>query len=1093
MPTLELKPTHKAVVTYYESLADFARLGVQHESAVRSAFHELLDHCARQFNWKLVPEFAIHRKGQADAKADGALLDYYNLNHGIWEAKDSADDLEKEIKHKFQAGYPKRNILFWQPDRAVLFQNGERFNEADLSKPAELVHILKLFMEFALPAIAEWGKAAEEFKDRVPQIGASLKKLIETERQTNKKFIGAFDDFCALCRGSLNPNISLEAIEEMLIQHILTERIFRKIFTNVDFMQRNVIAQEIEKVVAALNSRVFNRDDFAKSLEHFYGAIENAAATITDFHDKQTFLNTVYERFFQGFCVKVADTHGIVYTPQPLVNFMVASVEYILKSVFGKTLGDRDVHVLDPFTGTGNFVVNLMRRIPKSALPYKYANELHCNEIMLLPYYVASMNIEHAYYAATGKYEAFEGVCLVDTFQTINGKMAYYGGNEKHEQQDMEIGFNPENTKRINRQKAAPIRVVIANPPYNAGQVDENDNNKNRKYPELDRRVSATYGEASDATLLRKLADPYVKAIRFATDRIGETGLVCFVNNNSFVTEKTFDGMRKELVKDFDEIYILDLGGNVRKNPKLSGTTHNVFGIQVGVSINLFVRLPKAKSRRARHKTRIYYHAVGRDWRKEEKYQFLETKADLSGVEWQKLAPDDRGNWITNDTDEEFEGFLPIGSKDAKAGMSVPTLFRTYSLGVSTNRDNVVYDFDAKRLAKRIERFVDDYNAELLRWQKKGRPANIDEFLQTDRVKWSETLKRHLSDEREAYFSDKHIRRSVYRPFCLMWLYYDTMLNDRPGAFVEYFPAKVKENVNRLIAVNLSPERTFCCHCSDTIPSKDVAGGFGSPSYCFPFLTYSEAGKHKQDNITLKARTLFQIFYDDDSITAADIFHYVYAVLHYPAYRTRFAENLKRDLPRIPFVGCSGGLAAAAISNSTKKTVGGGSQSAGTGQFFPLSAVQTMQGDKQPAHNPKASAKLFHAFADAGKQLADLHVNYESAKEFKLQRIENKQVKLDWRVEAMKLSKDKASLFYNDFLTLSGIPPEVFDYKLGNRSALEWVIDQYRVTRDEQGNIASDPNRMDDEEYIVRLIGQVITVSLETLRLVRELPEITFA
>jgi predicted helicase len=303
--------------------------------------------------------------------------------------------------------------------------------------------------------------------------------------------------------------------------------------------------------------------------------------------------------------------------------------------------------------------------------------------------------------------------------------MAYYGFNERHEQEEMAIGFNPENTKRIKRQKDSPIRVIIANPPYNAGQADENDNNKNRKYPELDRRVSATYGEASDATLLRKLSDPYVKAIRYATDRLVGGGIVCFVNNNSFITEKTFDGMRKELAKDFDEIYVLDLGGNVRKNPKLSGTTHNVFGIQVGVSINLFIRRGNSDYTKKR-RCAIYYHAVGQDWRKEEKYNFLDQKGSVSGVKWKKLKPDDRGNWITNDTDEEFEAFLPIGSKDAKAGMSVLTIFRTYSLGVSTNRDAVAYDFDPKRLAKRIEQFADDYNAELNRWQKKaGQPILI--------------------------------------------------------------------------------------------------------------------------------------------------------------------------------------------------------------------------------------------------------------------------------------------------------------------------------------------------------------------------------
>ncbi|MBI5772458.1 MAG: N-6 DNA methylase [Verrucomicrobia bacterium] len=1059
MPMLALKPTHKSVSAYYDSLAKFARLGIKHETAVRSAFQELLEACARQFDWKLVPEYRIKRKGQADASADGALLDNYGLNHGLWEAKDSDDDLDKEIKHKFSIGYPRQNILFWQPDRAVLYQNSERFYEADLTRADDLVHVLKLFLEFAPPAIAEWEKAVEEFRDKVPQIGARLKELIETERQTNRKFIAEFEGFCSLCRGSLNPNISVEAVEEMIIQHILTERIFRKIFAVADFISRNVIAQEIEKVITALNSRVFSRDDFSRSLEHFYGAIENAAATITDFTEKQTFLNTVYERFFQGFCVKVADTHGIVYTPQPLVGFMVASVEQVLREEFGKSLADKDVHILDPFTGTGNYVVNIMQRIPKAALPHKFAHELHCNEIMLLPYYVASMNIEHAYYEATGKYAPFEGICLVDTFQTINGKMSYHGFSERHEQQDMGIMFNPENTKRINRQRAAPIRVVIANPPYNAGQVNENDNNKNRKYPELDRRVSTTYGEASDATLLRKLSDPYVKAIRYATDRIGGSGIVCFVNNNSFVTENTFDGMRKELAKDFDLIYVLDLGGNVRKNPKLSGTTHNVFGIQVGVSINLFVRRAKTDYSKSRGAT-IRYHAVGADWRKEEKYAFLEKSGSVAGVKWKKLTPDKKGNWITNDTDEEFDTLLPIGSREAKAGTSVPTIFRTYSLGVSTNRDAVAYDFDAKRLAKRVEQFAEDYNAELHRWQKKGRPADVDNFVSYEKIKWSRDLKLKLEREIEISIAAKHICEAIYRPFTKLKLYGENPVVDREGT-IQFFRAKKSLQENRVISLSdVGLRSPFSCLVT-SFPSDLHLCASTDGFQNFPLFTYSEDGKERRDNVLLPALTRFQIFYGDDDITRADLFHYVYAVLHHPAYRKRFAENLKRELPRIPLIAADGSLHAPLQPGETRKV-------------------------------SKKDARVFHAFAAAGKKLADLHVNYESAKEFPLKRVENKEVPLDWRVEAMKLTKDKSAILYNDFLTLEGIPPEVFDYRLGNRSALDWVIDQYRVTRDETGNIASDPNRMDDEEYIVRLLGQVITVSLETQKVVKELPELKF-
>ena len=564
------------------------------------------------------------------------------MRYGLWEAKDTDDDLDKEIKTKFKAGYPRDNILFQEPRRAILYQNSEKLVDADLTKPDQLVHVLDLFFAWRPPEFDEWEKAVEEFKGRVQELGENLARLIRSERQTNARYRTAFAEFLGLCRASLNPNLSENAVEEMVIQHLLTERIFRKVFDIGDFMQRNVIAQQIEKVIEALTSRAFSRDAFVKSLEHFYVAIEQAAETISDFSEKQRFLNTVYEQFFQGFCVKVADTHGIVYTPQPLSVFMVASVEHVLRTEFDTSLAEKDVHIFDPFVGTGNFVVNLMRLIPKSALAHKYREELHCNELMLLPYYVASMNIEHAFWEATGIYEAFEGVCLVDTFETA-----------EEAQRRFEM-FNEANAERVRRQLKAPIKVIIANPPYNAGQTNENDNNKNRRYEEIDRRVRNTYGADSQATLVRKLSDPYVKAIRYASDRIGEAGVVCYVNNDSFVADRTFDGMRKHLAQDFDLIYVLELGGNVRKNPKLSGTTHNVFGIQVGVSVNVFIRLPK-KSRVKRH-AKIYYHAVPVDWRKEQKYDFLKQAGSIAGVKWRRLKPDEKNNWITNGNDGEFAG-----------------------------------------------------------------------------------------------------------------------------------------------------------------------------------------------------------------------------------------------------------------------------------------------------------------------------------------------------------------------------------------------------------------------------------------------------
>jgi len=1017
MKTLNLKPTHKHIKDYYEEISNLSGLGVHHEGAVSPAFSKLLSHCAHQFSQTLIEKQA-KKVDKGTIFIDGAIVDIYNLPHGFWEAKDTDDDLDKEIKKKFEAGYPKNNILFQAPDRIVIYQDKQKTFDEKISKPETLIEGLKIFFEYEAPAIEEWEKAVGEFKFKVRELATVLLGLIEKERQTNKSFIQAFDDFIQLCQETINPNISVKAVEEMLIQHLLTERIFRKVFNNPDFVERNVIAHEIEKVISALTSQFFSRADFLKPLDHFYVAIENTAATIDDFSQKQSFLNTVYEKFFQGFSVKVADTHGIVYTPQPIVKFMVKSVEHILQKEFGRSLSHEGVHIIDPFVGTGNFILWVMREIQHSKLPFKYNNELHCNEVMLLPYYIASMNIEHEYYEVTGKYEPFSGICLVDTFD-INEKKKF-------------SLFTKENTARVKKQQASPIFVVLGNPPYNAGQVNENDNNKNRKYGYIDKQVSNTYGRGSKATLLRKLNDPYVKAIRWASDRIGKEGIVAFVTNSSFITEVTFDGMRKSLEQDFESIYILDLGGNVRKNPKLSGTTHNVFGIQVGVSINLLIK----KKTSASNTAKIFYASTDSLWRKEEKYYFLNEKSNLDNVTWQELVPDAKHNWITAGIDTSFDALIPMGSKEAKSlkELEPGTIFKTFSPGVNTARDAVVYNFDIKALKKRVAQFCDNYNSEIFRYQAKGKPKDIDAFVDYDRVRWSSTLKLDLKRGITAQFDSDSIRTSLYRPFTHQFLYYDPILNERPGLFRTILPDEHSESENRIICINRTGERPFCCLMSNCIPNFVACGGFGSATECFPLFVYSNVGNTHNENITDWALDQFQTHYSDITISKQDIFNYIYAVLHHPKYREKYTANLKRELPRIPF-------------------------------------------------SPK-----FWAFAKAGKTLADIHVNYEAQPEYKLKWIEDIDVKVNYRVDKMTLSKDKTQIIYNDFLTLGGIPPEVFEYRLGNRSALDWIIDQYRVKTDKRSGITNDPNNLDDPQYIIRLIGKVITVSLETMKIVKALP-----
>lgn len=1024
---LSIKPNHKAVREYYASLRSLAEARAQHEGAVAPAFAALLRACASQMGWTLVEQYSIRLK-KGSIRADGALLDSFTLIRGVWEAKDSSDDLATEVRKKFAAGYPADNILFQAPQRIILWQNQRQVIDVDISQPDGLIDALLLFFNYQPPQYLQWDHAVVEFRERVPELAQGVLRLIEREiSEKNQRFIAALERFMALVREAINPNISVSAVEEMLIQHLLTERIFRKVFNNPDFVNRNVIAREIETVIQALTSRSFNRNDFLRELDRFYGAIESTAATIEHFGHKQDFLNTVYENFFQGFSIKVADTHGIVYTPQPIVDFMVRSVEELLRREFNTSLGNAGVHVLDPFVGTGNFLLRVMHEIPRSKLRQKYAEELHCNEVMLLPYYIASMNIEHLYYELTNSYQEFNGICLVDTFE-----LAQVGAGQQ-------LGlFVPENTERVLKQQQQDIFVIIGNPPYNARQVNENDNNKNRKYEIIDQRVAMTYSRDSQATNRNALSDPYVKAFRWASDRIirnGDEGIVAFVTNNSFIDSLAFDGMRKHLAQDFDRLYILDLKGNVRKDSMRNGIPigeqHTVFGLAAMVGISV-VFLIKGKNYNDK---KIFYSTVNFDAKRTEKFVLIENK-NVYDLQWQEISPDKKHTWLTDDLHHDYDNLIPLGNKDTKKGIG-QAIFNQFSNGVKSNRDAWVWNFDPNILSNNIKKTINYYNDHVSRWQRTTDRKSIDDFISIDNtsIGWSRDLKNDVKNGRFTDFTDRKINVSLYRPFTKKFFYLDRILNEEVYQFPSFFPNKQSEN-RVLIVSDKGYRSNFSVFISDTIVDLHALAGVDT-FQCFPYYVYDEDGSNQRENISDWALEHFRQQLGQPSIEKWDIFYYVYGLLHSPHYRERYAANLRRELPRIPIV---------ALAD-------------------------------------------FQALAQAGRELAELHINYESQPEYNLQWLENRDEPLNWRVESMKLSKDRTTLRYNNFLSLAGIPAAAFEYKLGNRSALDWVIDQYRVSTDPRSGITNDPNRHDEPEYIVRLIGKIITVSLKTVEIVARIGE----
>ena len=1012
---LNIKSTHKPIKTFYAELKQYENLGATNETEIRLAFATLLQHYARQNDLTLICEKPLRTPQNTTIYVDGMLTDdVFGLPRGYWEAKDLHDNLVTAVKQKFDSGYPQDNILFTTQERAILYQDGQEVMDVGIADAEAFIRVLYAFFSYEQADVANWERAAVEFKDKVPALGERAAKLIQNEEVTNARFQEAFADFYRHCQAAINPNLSKSAVEEMLIQHLLTERIFRTVFDNPDFTRRNIIAREIENVIDALTWQAYNRSEFLRELNPFYGAIERAAATFIDFSQKQHFLNTVYEQFFQGFSVKVADTHGIVYTPQPIVNFMVKSVSHLLTTEFGRSLSDTGVHIIDPFVGTGNFIVRLVQAIDKTVLKAKYSDELHCNEVLLMPYYIASMNIEHEFYVATTQYQPFDNLCLVDTFDLTTERQLSL--------------FVPENTRRVEKQKQTEMFVVIGNPPYNARQMDENDANKNRKYPELDKQIQETYVQASTATNKTALYDPYVKAIHWALNRIETDGIVAFVTNHNFIDGQAFDGMRKHLPDACDAIYLLDLGGNVRKG---HAGDSNVFDIQVGVSINLFVK----KHQESDGSADIFYNGETAEMSKAATFEFLDACEHVGNINWNSIQPDARHTWLTEGLREDFETFVPMGSKQAKTekGEISGVIFHQFSNGVKTNRDAWAINFTEDTLSENVTRMIDTYNTQTLKWQQQT-AQNVDDFVvyDSEKISWSSGLKQKLISGYIAEFSPERIRQTLYRPFTKSRLYFDRFMAERVYVFPSIFPTPQTETENRVICVpGVGARANFWCYLTSVIPNLVITSI--DPNQCFPFYIYDENGTNRRENITDWALAQFREHYRDANITKWDIFHYTYALLHHPAYREHYQVNLKRDLPHIPY------------------------------------------------------ASKFWEFVEAGSRLADIHIHYEEQPQYKLDLIETPDMPLDWRVAQMKFSKDKTQIKYNDFLTLAGIPAEAFQYRLGNRAALEWVVDQYRIKTDKRSGIINDPNRADDETYIVDLIRKVISVSLETVEIVEKL------
>jgi predicted helicase len=1005
--------------------------GSKNELSIRDPFKDLLNHYADKKNLLLIPELAIMGTRGSKVKPDGTLKNALRLDYGYWESKDEKDSIDEEIDTKIKKGYPLTNIIFEDGQTAILIQHGEVVARVDMNDRNKLDDILNQFISFEHPQVKEFTEALVKFKEDLPNILEALRELMIKQGKTNPGYVEARDKFLEHCREEINPEFTPDDVREMIIQHILTEEIFNAVFDETHFHRENNIARELENVIGTFFTGETRRNTL-EGIKHYYSVISNNARNMADHHEKQKFLKVIYENFYKTYNPKAADRLGVVYTPNEIVNFMIESTDYLLQKHFGKTLADKNVEILDPATGTGTFICDIIDYIPKQYLLYKYKNEIHANEVAILPYYVANLNIEYTYKQKMGYYEEFPNLCFVDTLDNT-GALKYKG------QQVQMFGFSSENASRIKRQNEKKISVIIGNPPYNANQKNENENNKNREYPYVDKRIKDTYIKESTAQKT-KLYDMYARFYRWAMDRVDKNGIIAFITNRSFINSRTFDGFRKCINNDFSECYIIDTKSDVRMNPKIAGTTHNVFGIQTGVALMFLVKKELQEG-----KCKIYYTEMQDEWRKEVKLDWLRDH-ELKTTTFDNITPDKNNNWI-NLADNDFESLLPLANKETKLGNGGKAVFELYSLGIVTARDEWVYDDNKEYLTNKVNFIINAYNKDKNKHKGKSK-EDIRNAIDYS-IKWSRAVKNDLRNGKTFKFNSSLIIDSLYRPFVKKKLYFSKELNE-----MQYQLNQIPFTNNNLICFVTGNRLEFSLIGTNCLPNYAIYSL--DPNQCLPLYRFNKNGE-RIENITDWGLEQFKTNYKDKKIKKEDIFHYVYGVLHNPAYRKKYELNLKREFPRIPFY------------------------------------------------------KDFWKWAKWGKELMNLHINYEEAKLFPIKRIdikvtEKKQKQKEFFPKVkepepmfgikpkikVKLKADKTAgtIELDGITTLKGIPKEAWEYKLGNRSAIEWILDQYKEKKPKDPTIAEKFNSYrfaDHKEEVIELIRKVTTVSMETMAIINRM------
>ena len=941
-----------------------------------------------------------------------------------------------------EAGDPDTTTIQPESSQSTLFDG---LPEAIRAKIVEKCGDRKYWDEWA-------GDVADIARRHIERIRAIVKSG-DAEREI-------FQEFVTELRDDLNEGITDKDAIEMLAQHLVTGPVFDALFGEIDFVSRNPVGQSLQDVLDVLKPAKIDAE--AADLDEFYASVRRRVAGAASDEAKQKIVVELYDKFFRNAFPSMTQRLGIVYTPVEIVDFIIRSVNDVLEDEFGTTLGAKGVHILDPFTGTGTFITRLLQSgmIAPEDVPRNYEHEIHANEIVLLAYYIGAVNIETAYHEISGgAYKPFKGICLTDTFELQEGD-------------DLLAQIMPDNSGRRTRQKNTDIRVIVGNPPWSAGQRSANDNAANQEYPGVDGRIEESYARFSRAQLKRFLHDSYIRAIRWASDRIGTSGVIGFVTNAGWIDSNSMDGMRKCLAEEFSSLYLFHLRGDQRTQGELSRQEGGkVFGSgsRAPVAITIFVKDPESKER-----GRILFRDIGDYLDQQAKLKAVREFGSIRGITrsngWTRIKPDANYDWL-GQGDTEFVRFTMIGSKK-KEDQAKGRFFGDHSHGVATNRDAWCYNFSSSALKANIRSLICFYNSEVARFQSEktgNSKVDINDFVNNDpkKISWTRALKADLGREKQLEFGEGRIALAMYRPFMREWLYFSRRLNERVAQMSQIFPHVDAEN--RLICVTgVGAQTRFSVLMVEEIPDLNMleAGAQCFPLHFFekpgvdgelfgqPSSTTDLHGYTRRDAISDDALAGFRAAHGN-AVSKHDIFHYIYGLLHVPSYRRQFANNLAKELPRIPL-------------------------------------------PANPDHFP--------ALVAAGRELGQLHVGFDRVDPWPLEFANggwDALIGTDpityFRVQKMKLGRtqrepDLTTIIYNNYITITGIPTAAWDYEVNGKPAVKWVMERQAVSTDKASGIVNDANHyatetVGDPSYPLRLLACVIRVSMETNRIVEGLPE----